>query len=256
MQDLAALAQDYVWGVNAQRQFFFLPKDQSTYFWRWQGRHFQDIELKEDISKLYNRFYVKGGEIDKFNKTNFRLEVADDAPGGSIETYGLREKIITAPSILNDTDLQRWADWILSEAKDPKTKGKLVNVIMLEPEDLVLAKGRIRISTEGHPVWPAQTDLGGGGSWRYFGFFQPDWETQETYGFYDLAGVPWVPGETSVSELTMDVKAVKYTIDSKGMRANITLGERDLPVEDVLLEILRDIEAERILGDARVTDLA
>lgn len=205
LEDCAAIAQNFEFGVDAQRRLYFRPKDQAVYFWKWQGKHIQDFEISEDASELANKLYVKGGEIDTVNKTNYRLTVEDAT---SQATYGLREKVITAPNIKSDVDLQRWAEWKLSELKDPKVKASLKNVILTVPDDIIEVRGKVKITA--------------------------------------------IDG----TEYELPIKKVVYDITSAGMKANVTLGALEIPIEDTIIDILRQIEAERILGDRRVEQLA
>jgi len=143
IQQLAAIAQGYEFGVDNSREFYFRAIDTAVYYYHWAGRQFQDVEIEEDPLSVRNKLYVKSGEIQA-GGTNIVGSVSDAA---SIAAYGLREDIVTAPDILNSSDALQWAGQILAEKKDPQTKARIRNVLFDTTKAKIDSKGRIKITT-------------------------------------------------------------------------------------------------------------
>lgn len=142
IQALADIAQGYEFGVDNSREFYFRPIDTATYYWYWVGKQFQDIEIEEDPLGIRNKLYVKSGKTQE-GGSNIIGNVYNQA---SIDTYGLREEVITAPDILNNDDAIQWANQILSEKKDPKIKAGIKNVLFDETKTKIDSKGKIKIT--------------------------------------------------------------------------------------------------------------
>ena len=142
IQTLADMAQDYEFGVDDSREFYFRPITTTVQYSYWVGKHFQDVEIEEDPFTVRNKLYIKLGEIQA-GGTNIIGSVQDN---DSIIAYGLREEIITAPESLNSADATRWANMILSELKDPAVKAKIMNMIFDETKAKIIAKGKGRIT--------------------------------------------------------------------------------------------------------------
>lgn len=142
IQTLADMAQDYEFGVDDSREFYFRPITTSVQYSYWVGKHFQNVKIEENPFSVRNKLYIKMGEIQA-GGTNIIGSVQDN---DSITAYGLREEIITAPESLNSTDATRWANMILSELKDPAVTAKISNIIFDETKAKIIAKGKARIT--------------------------------------------------------------------------------------------------------------
>jgi len=143
LQQLAAIAQGYEFGVDNSREFYFRAVDTTVYYHHWAGRQFQDVEIEEDPLSVRNKLYVKSGKIQA-DGTNIVGNVLNQ---NSIDTYGLREDIVTAPDVLNTADALQWAGQILAEKKDPQTKARIRNVLFDTTKTKIDSKGRIKITT-------------------------------------------------------------------------------------------------------------
>lgn len=142
IQTLADMAQDYEFGVDDSREFYFRPITTTVQYSYWVGKHFQNVEIEEDPFTVRNKLYIKLGQIQA-GGSNIIGSVND---GASIAAYGLREEIITAPESLNAADATRWANMILSEKKDPAIKAKIMNILFDETREKIIAKGKARIT--------------------------------------------------------------------------------------------------------------
>jgi len=145
IQTLADMAQNYEFGVDDSREFYFMAVDTAIRYSYWVGKHFQNIEIEEDPFSVRNKLYIKLGEIQA-GGSNIIGSVQDDT---SISTYGLREEVITVPESLNSADATRWANLILSEKKVPEVKVKIMNIIFDETKARIIAQGKARITVEG-----------------------------------------------------------------------------------------------------------
>lgn len=124
LQQLANLAGGYVWGVGADRRFFFRPPSQAIDLHRWVGKHLETYVPRSDSSQLANRIFVKFGKVrddlsntSPFYKTNWGVDPVEDFP--SQETYGLLEGEYSAPSVLNLIDAYWAASAELKRRKQP-----------------------------------------------------------------------------------------------------------------------------------------
>ena len=66
----------------------------------------------------------------------------------SIAAYGLREDVVTAPDLLNSADATRWANYQLSQMKDPIVQAKIVNYFLDQDKSKISALGRIQLTAE------------------------------------------------------------------------------------------------------------
>jgi hypothetical protein len=142
IQQLTNLVSGYEFGVDNSREFFFRAKDTDVNYFHWAGKQFQEVGLEEDPLSVRNKLYVKSGKIQA-DGSNIVGTVADST---SITTYGLREEVVTAPDVLDSDDALEWAGQILTEKKNPKTKAKIINVIVDQTKTKIEAAGKIRIT--------------------------------------------------------------------------------------------------------------
>lgn len=142
IQTLADMAQDFEFGVDDSREFYFRAIDTNVNYSYWIGKQFQNAEIEEDPFSVRNKLYIKMGEIQA-GGSNIIGSVQDDP---SISTHGLREDIVTVPESLNAADATRWANLILSEKKDPAIKARILNIVFDETKAKIIAKGKARIT--------------------------------------------------------------------------------------------------------------
>jgi len=142
IQTLADMAQDFEFGVDNSREFYFRPIDTVVHYSFWTGKHFQDIEIEQLPHTVRNKLYIKIGEIQA-GGTNIIGSVQSDP---SINNYGLREEVIDVPESMNATDAQRWATEILNKMKDPAVKAGITNVFFDEKKAKIEARGKTRVT--------------------------------------------------------------------------------------------------------------
>lgn len=144
IQTLADMAQNYEFGVDDSREFYFRPITTTVQYSYWVGKHFQDAEIQEDPFTVRNKLFIKMGEIQA-GGSNIIGSVQDDP---SIAEYGLRVDIITVPESLNSADATRWANLILAEKAEPSVKATIRNMLFDETKAKIIAKGKARITVE------------------------------------------------------------------------------------------------------------
>jgi len=130
LDELTELAGDYVYGVNAQREFYFRRRSMNiinTRVWE-EGIHVDEADPQTDPTELANKLYLKGGAIGA-DGTNFVLTIED---ADSISAYGLRTEVLTAPTILDPSDVERWGKHKLEKSKEPTEKIKLKGLVLRE----------------------------------------------------------------------------------------------------------------------------
>jgi len=205
VEQLANAAQNYQYGVDEDREFFFraIDTDVNADAIRSVGKNVNDFTYREpDSEKVINEIDVLNGEIT--DKSNYITTVSDAT---SQATYGKRWGRYTIPVALTLSDAERIANYQLSILKDPETSATLKNVEIIS-QTRIPAEGKARI-------------------------FDKDGTKYEMY-----------------------IKKVKYNISSKGITMDWTLGEIDIPFENEILKLLRNIENQALLQAANVAQLS
>jgi len=142
IQTLANMAQDFEFGVDTSREFYFRPIDTVVHYSYWVGKHFQNIQIEQFPHTVRNKLYIKIGEIQA-GGTNIIGNVQNN---DSINAHGLREEVINVPESLNTTDATRWATEILAKMKDPSVKAEIKNIFFDDTKAKIEAKGKARIT--------------------------------------------------------------------------------------------------------------
>jgi len=144
IQKLAGFEENFVWGVDNFREFFFWLRSDQVMGKLWVGKHCEDLEIEENASQLANRLYVKAGVIQ--NGTNY-IGVVEDLD--SINKYGIREAVVTAPEAINVDDALAWAEAQLNTKCLKKITGKAKNAFLTNMKPIE-PKGKLIITdTEG-----------------------------------------------------------------------------------------------------------
>lgn len=143
LQALADIAQNYEYGVDNEREFFFRAQSSDISKALWHGKHFQDEEITIDPNGIRNRLYVRVGQIQA-DGSNLIGTIQDSA---SITANGLREEIVTVPEVLDEDDGLQWAGYVLGQKKDPVTQAKVIGFFLDRDKAKVEARGRIRLTS-------------------------------------------------------------------------------------------------------------
>lgn len=132
LEDLKLFAIDYVAGIDESNVLFFKPRseeiNEEARF--WVGQHISSFQPTRDISKIYNRLYVKYGSTSDDGSSQY-AGVVEDAE--SIEKYGLSEKIVTLPSSYDKNDALKWGEYQLNQCKDEIKSATCKNVKIVYP---------------------------------------------------------------------------------------------------------------------------
>jgi hypothetical protein len=145
IQALADIAQNFEFGVDNLREFYFRALDTTEKKAAWRGKHFQDTEVKIDPLKIRNKLYIKMGTIQPGGSNIISPPLSNAA---SIAAYGLREEVVTAPDILGTADAVQWGTYILNQKKDPVTQVKIIEYFLDSDKNKIEARGKIRLTTE------------------------------------------------------------------------------------------------------------
>ncbi len=252
LEDLATLAGNYELGVDTEREFYFRPRDISVNpdVIKFGTKHFSKMTVKMKTSHIKNKLYIKSGELKTAGVeegTNYVGEVEDLT---SIGIWGLREKVITSPSILDDTDAFRWGSYELSKVIDPVFSATVDRIEL--GTDLVEARGKARIWIT-IPVPTGWTD-------EYLATVATrvlawDWDAisvTETFSgrmFYDWDS----PGLITFC-FELFVKEIQYKI-MNGYSVTMTLGAIEDFVADEYVEIVEFIKQEELLAQQNTEQL-
>jgi hypothetical protein len=146
MDQLATLAGNYIYGVNAAQEFFFEPPDTDTILNLWVGHHVIDPDYTSSTLKRVNRLYIKSGEQtldDEGDKENYAGMVEDTV---SQTAYGLFEDEATAPNFLSNADALVWGEYELETLIDPARYLKINEVFHIAQTSPLAADGNCRIT--------------------------------------------------------------------------------------------------------------
>jgi hypothetical protein len=143
IQTLAETAQNFEYGVDSLREFYFRAVIAEVKEQYWIGKHLAGLDIEEDPKPIRNRLYVKVGQIQA-GGTNYIGSVEN---GASILAHGLHEDEITAPEILNNTDALQWANYLLNQKKDPLVRAQLRDIFLDDTKVKIDAVGKVRITT-------------------------------------------------------------------------------------------------------------
>ena len=125
IQQLADLAQNYIFGVDEERELFFHGTDPTVNpaaIFHLGTPRIKEFDLEEDSETVRNRIYVKAGLLSGSPQTNVQATCQDY---NSQVLYGIREDVMTAPSIRDATDAERWGNWQVDQQKRPQQKAKV-----------------------------------------------------------------------------------------------------------------------------------
>ncbi len=149
LETLAEYADDYVFGVDHLKEFYFKPRvttvDSNARL--WVGQHITVFEPEEDTGDVVNFFYVKYGE-EQSDGSNYYQDASGNripfSDAESIAKYGYREAVLTAETAITADDVIRWAAVTLASKKDAaisaKVKGCTLGVIKrnIKPEGMAV----------------------------------------------------------------------------------------------------------------------
>lgn len=143
-QTLADIAQNFVFGVDEKKAFFFRPISEqvTNEMCFFEGKHFVDLPVTEDPTKIFNRAYIKGGAVN--DGTNFLVTLNDTESQGK---YGIIETVLTAPEILTVEDATRWGTYQLQKNAEVLQQATLKNVE--HNKKILKAKGKARLTPNG-----------------------------------------------------------------------------------------------------------
>lgn len=143
LDDLRDMAGLYVWGVDSRRRFYFRPtSDVVGHHW-WVGKHVTGCSAEEDSARLANRIWIKMGKRLVLTTDQWLPYPLEDEASQAV--YGVREAIITAPSVYTESDAVRMASVTLSERRAPRVRIRLTGLDYTGP---IACEGRARVVSE------------------------------------------------------------------------------------------------------------
>lgn len=129
LKQLAEFAVDYIYGVDAYRELYFKPlnTDVNEQARLWVGQHVTTFEPSEDIDAVVNCIYVKSATMDT-QGSNIKGPYQDSE---SQALYGVLKKVLSAPSAVDQADVDRWAASQLQSLKTPNRKATVKGLSLL-----------------------------------------------------------------------------------------------------------------------------
>ena len=142
IEQLADMAQNYVYGVNALRKFYFKALDTTVNAnaVRFVGKTIGEFDVsEEDVNNVLNDIDIVSGLIT--DGSNYIATVSD---AYSQELYGKRWGKLTIPEVLSINDATQWGEYQLEKYKDPQVSAKCTDVSILNYTK-VEATGKARV---------------------------------------------------------------------------------------------------------------
>ncbi len=87
--DLKEIAQDYEWGVDEDREFYYRAISTAITERYWVGKGVTFFEPRQEVEPIVNEYDVLVPQMNSGN--NYLLTVKDDGGGSSQELYGIRK---------------------------------------------------------------------------------------------------------------------------------------------------------------------
>lgn len=112
---------EYIYGVNKEKQFYFLPMETAIQAGYFEGFQFQNPEVETTDAKLTNKIDLFRA-VEDSDTVEFVATVEDTESQGK---YGLKYRKITIPDFFDTTTAQRIATSIIEEYKEPRTSIQL-----------------------------------------------------------------------------------------------------------------------------------
>ena len=142
MGELARLAGNWVFGVDEYQEFFFKPRDTGlqTAAIKAVGKHMDSFVPQGDATKIANRLYIKCGKTT--GGSNYIVTLNDATSQG---IYGIRSKVLTAPSVLDIADATQWGTEKLTQYAYPTVRSTIKNVDITLLKERISADGKARI---------------------------------------------------------------------------------------------------------------
>lgn len=108
IRTLAELTGNAEWGVNSDKEFFFLIRG-SAVTWSYESRNLQTINQSTDYTQIRNKYKLYGGGTYTREKRDTTSEAK----------YGLRSDVLQQSFISGDTLADEYINGFLEETKNP-----------------------------------------------------------------------------------------------------------------------------------------
>lgn len=186
LKTIATIVGTREWGVGTDRKFFFRAQSSAIKHRFIPGHDVVRFEDFIDYSRVKNRLYLKGGGSPAFSTTR------EDT--GSQGQWGLREEIITNPSITTNPTGNSYLNALLAEKAIPVRRSTL---------SVALRRNRLEVAT---PI--GQIAVTSGVFVNKYGTFK--------YG---------APGKKYGGEFGYQLGVATYTLDDNGVLTDMDLSQ-------------------------------
>jgi hypothetical protein len=209
----------YVYGVDEDGEFFFRARDtetKATLVVGKKGRYGITEYAPTVETEARSKFFV----LDKDGSF-----VTTESTLLDIDVY---EEKLTAPDIDN-TSIGLWAQGILSERETEKRSASIVWEIEKSDPVPLVADGRIRVISNIPPTVKTVSSTSTYGS--------------GTYGSGLYGGSAYTGQDI---DDTLDVKEVQYVLSGNESVRNITLGEKQVRLDEQIIDVNADLQDLRV----------
>ena len=139
LKTIATIVGTREWGVGTDRTFFFKAQSSTIKHRFIPGHDVVRFEDFIDYSRVKNRLYLKGGGSPAFSTTR------EDT--GSQGSWGLREEIITNPSITTNPTGNNYLNALLTEKAIPVRRSTLSVALRRTRLELMTPIGQIAVTS-------------------------------------------------------------------------------------------------------------
>ena len=132
----------HVWGVDASRDFFFLPKEERTLRTYFVGYQIQDFNTIENSADVRNVITVQRDQGMGSGGAGWVVAgIFNNAT--SAKKYGRKELNYQVPGFFGDEDCQTIGQGLLAKLSEPQLGAKTSSIVIKSKDDFI-RRGRYR----------------------------------------------------------------------------------------------------------------
>lgn len=146
------------YGIDAEGNFFFIPRDETTQASYIEDADLQSISRTEDRSLMYNRMILVGGYIyGERSQAGFYRWVSTHFDTASMDTYGAKQLRVYLPWVRTPSEATNYASGFFEKYAGPTTRYTVSTVAQGAP--LYPWSGFVELLPRTGYTWGAETSV-------------------------------------------------------------------------------------------------
>lgn len=140
------------YGINANREFFFIPKNEDVQAEYVEGADLQSLKCSEDRSLMYNRMILVGGYVYGANShAGFYRWVSTHFDTASMDEFGAKQVRIYLPWVRTASEATNFATGFFEKYAGPTTRYSVTT--MKQGEPLLPWAGTVTLTARAGATW-------------------------------------------------------------------------------------------------------